>query len=204
MAVDEKKIATFNDSLKEIPFSMRAFSISMRSLYAEKAVGGSDKSAVAFRELRDETRNDAMVYMHAILPICTKFITNLQEYFEYYLVLSFDQWCENLDDIVITTTEHQQVAELVVKLHKDILVTLKQREDKAKTILAEMTELTAEYEKKKEEFIEAANTKSSWAVALAFIPFVNVIATPLLDVWAHNDLVECVARCEEAKMHLHW
>lgn len=200
MAFNDKRLDALETSLQDLPLCMRAFSLSMRSLYAEKAVGGRDKCITQFRELRDDTRNDAMVYLRGVLPICTKFISNLQEYFEYYLALSFDDWSEYLDDIIADTSEHEEVADVLVKLHKGMLVNLKMREDKAKVILAGMTQLTEEYEKKRKELQASAESKSNWALGLAFIPFVNLIASPTLLACADTDLCEAVAKCEQAKL----
>jgi len=198
--VSEKMISNLFGELEQLPKSMRAFSLAMRSLYAEKAVGGSSETAKKFQKLRDDTRNDAMVYLSGILPVTTKFISNLQEYFENYTVMSFEDWKECLDDIIAETEEHKQVANALVELHKGMLVSLKKRQDSAKVILKSMKNLVAEYEKKCAELKDSAGTKGAWAVGLAFVPFVNVIATPLLAISAESDVANAVAKCEEAKI----
>ena len=73
----EYKAKELGENIKEMSVDMRIFSLTMRSLYAEKAVGTNDELATRFRKLRDETRNDAMVYLKGILPICTKFLDPL-------------------------------------------------------------------------------------------------------------------------------
>lgn len=83
-----------------MPTDMRMFSLAMRSLYAEKAVGGDSEASRDFRELRDATRNDAMVYLEGLLPLCTKYVSCISEYFEYYEALGFEEWCEMLSDIL--------------------------------------------------------------------------------------------------------
>ena len=53
----QKALKTLSKQLDNIPTNMKAFSSSIRSLYAENAVGTSSDTAVRFRELRDYTRN---------------------------------------------------------------------------------------------------------------------------------------------------
>ena len=65
--------------LHEMPTNMHLFSLSIRSLYAEKAVGTSASAAQKFRQLRDDTRQHAMVYLKCILPIAAKFVMVLKE-----------------------------------------------------------------------------------------------------------------------------
>ena len=60
-------------------------------------------------------------------------------------------------------------------------------QDDAKIIMTEFTDLQREYEKQKEELEATAETKKGWAIGLAFVPFINVIATPLLASLANDD-----------------
>lgn len=196
----DQKIANLQDNLDKLPLSMRAFSLAMRSLYAEKAVGGSSESSKKFQKLRDDTRNDAMVYLKGILPVTTKFISNLQEFFEIYTVVTFDEWKECLVDVVSEAEERRQVANVLVELYKGMLISLKKRQDSAAEILITMKNLTAEYEKKEAELRASAKMKADWAFGLSFIPFVNVIAAPLLVVAAEEDSAKAIATCEEAKI----
>ena len=96
---------------------MRMFSLTMRSLYAEKAVGTDEEVAKEFRKLRDDTRNDAMVYIEGILPLTTEFVTSISTYFEYYDALTFDEWCENISMIRNQATEYCNESTLVDHVH---------------------------------------------------------------------------------------
>jgi len=183
-----------------MPTDMRLFSLAMRSLYAERAVGSNTKTARKFRKLRDDTRNDAVVYLKGVLPLSTTFVASISEYFEYYEGLEFNEWCEMLSDILQETIAYRQLAEALVKIHEHILVPLKKRQDEANVVLREFKELQQEFEKKKEEFEERAATKRGWAIGLAFVPGVNVIATPLLFYSAESDAVEAVAKGAESRI----
>ena len=197
----EKGLQTLEESLRGMPTDMRFFSLAMRALYSTQAVGGDNEVTEKLRKLRDDTRNDAMVYLKGLLPVCTKFVANLSEFFEYYVTLSFDDWCEMLPDILEETTGYKQLAETVVKMHEDILVPLKKREDEAKVCVSEFKGLQEEFEKKKKEFESAAETKRGWAIGLAFIPVVGAIAFPILAVQVESDMAEAIATKEEAEIH---
>jgi len=79
---------------------------------------------------------------------------------------------------------------------------LKKRQDDATTLMSEMTDLSAEYEKKAQELQESAESKNAWAIRLLFVPLVNVIATPLLKVSARRDLVTSVGKKKEAEIQI--
>lgn len=196
----EKEVTNLKTIIRDMPTDMRLFSLAMRSLYADKAVGGYSKSAREFRKLRDATRNDAMVYLKGVLPLSTNFVASISEYFEYYDALEFEEWCEMLSDILQETAAYKQLAETLVKMHEDILVPLKKRQDEAKVILREFKDLQQEYEKKKEELEERAQTKRGWAMAFAFVPYVNAIAIPLLAASAYSDMAEAIAKGAESEI----
>ena len=196
----DKEVTKLKEIIRDMPTDMRLFSLAMRSLYAERAVGGDSRSVEEFRKLRDATRNDAMVYLKGILPLSTNFVASISEYFEYYEALEFEEWCEMLSDILEETTAYRELAETLVKMHEDILVPLKKRQDEAKIILKEFKDLQQEFEKKKKELEERAATKQSWAAGLAFVPYVNAIAIPLLAASAHSDTVEAIAKGAQSEI----
>ncbi|KAJ7382628.1 hypothetical protein OS493_033684 [Desmophyllum pertusum] len=196
----QKDVVELREQLTSMSTDMRMFSLSMRSLYVQNAVGTSTEPAKKFRKLRDDTRNDAMVYLKGVLPLSTKFVASISEYFEYYEALDYNEWCEMLSDILIETVAYRELCETLVKMHEDILVPLKKRKDEAMIVAKELTELKAEFEKKKKELEEKANTKRSWAIGLAFIPFVGAIAGPVLAASADSDIADAVAKGGQAKV----
>lgn len=196
----DEEVTNLKTIIRDMPTDMRLFSLALRSLYADKAVGGDSKSAREFRKLRDATRNDAMVYLKGVLPLSTKFVASISEYFEYYDALEFEKWCEMLSDILEETATYKQLAEALVKIHEDILVPLKKRQDEAKVILREFEGLQQEYERQKKDLEERAQTKRGWAIAFAFIPLVNAIATPLFKGSADLYLAEAIAKGAEAEI----
>lgn len=194
----EHEVKELGESIKDMSVDMRMFSLTMRSLYAEKAVGTKTELARRFRKLRDETRNDAMVYLKGILPISTKFVSSISEYFEYYEALDFEEWCEMIADILEETTGYRQLCEALLKMHEDIMVTLKKRKDSAMIMITEFKDLTERYQMQSKELEEKASNKRAWASSLAWVPGVNVIAVPLLHTSASTDLAEAVAKDKQA------
>ena len=196
----ENELKELDASMKKMPKAMRIFSLTMRSLYADKAVGTNDELAKRFRTLRDETRNDAMVYIKGILPLSTKFVSCISEYFEYYEVLNFEEWCDVIADILEETTGYRKLCEALVKMYEDFMVPLKKRRDTAMTMIDEFKDLTETYEKQSKELEGIAMDRLKWAHALFFVPGVNFVAVPLLQASASTNLVESIAKSKQAEI----
>ena len=197
----ENGVLVLKENLREMPENMHIFSLSMRALYTDKAVGTSTNAARKFRKLRDDTRNDAMVYLKCILPVTTKFVMSIKEYFANYDALSYEEWCEMLPDILEETTKYKELAQTVKGMYEGMMVSLKKREDQAKLVMTSLKDLQLEYEKQKQQLEATAKTKMSWAVGLAFIPCVNMIATPWLAAASNADYAKAIAK--QAESHIH-
>ena len=198
----QQQLVTLSSQLDNVPEKMRLFSLSMRSLYSDNAVGTSSDTANRFRKLRDDTRNDAVVYVKGVLPVVKQCVSDIKGYFEYYKDLSMDEWWESISDIIGETKHQKEACHALIAIHEDIITKLKKRQDDAKILMDEMKDLSAEYEKKAKELKESADAKNAWAIGLAFVPFVNVIATPMLGAAAQNDLVEAVGKKKEAEIQI--
>ena len=190
----EKQLSTLCGDMKDLPTNMRFFSLALRSLYAEKAVSVNSDVAKRFNRLRDDTKKDAMIYVKAILPVSTEVVRSLNEFFEYYTELDFNDWSSNLDDIIDDVKSYKDCCTEIVKLHEDVMVPLKKREDEAKILATEFQDLSAQYAKQKQELEESANSKWSWAIGLSWVPIVNAIATPLLISGSNSSNAEAIAK----------
>ena len=193
-----KALGDLKSSLTQLPLDMRLFSLSMRSLYTDTAVGTSSDTAQKFRKLRDDTKNDAAVYLQCILPESTKFVSCLKEYFEYYDTLSFDEWLESLQDILEESKTYKAQAQAVLKMHEMIIEPLKKRQDEAKIIMTEFRDLQKEFEKKKNELEAKARDQRGWACALAAVPYVGLIVCPLLRAFGDANLAEAIATQQQS------
>ena len=196
----QEEVVDLRQNLKSMSVDMRMFSLAMRSLYVDKAVGTDAAAAGKFRKLRDDTRNDAMVYLKGVLPLSTKFVASISEYFEYYEALDYKEWCEMLSDILQETISYRELCVTLVKMHEDILVPLKKRKDEAVLVVKELKDLQEEFEKMKKELEEKAETKRGWAFGLAFIPLAGTIASRILEANADSDLAEAVAKGAQAQI----
>ena len=164
----EDKFVTLKGYLLQMPKSIKSFSQSMRSLYADKAVGTSTDAARKFRKLRDETRHNALLYLESILPVTTKFVMVLEDHFGTYDALSFEEWCEMLPDIQEEMTSHKELAQTVVTMHNELITPLKKCEDEAKIILTEFKDLQATSEKKAEASQGSAESRNMKEVIFDF------------------------------------
>lgn len=194
------EVKNLEQQLKEMSVDMRIFSLTLRSLYVQNAVGSNHELAKRFRKLRDDTRNDAVVYVEGILPLSTKFVSSVSECFEYYEALDFDEWCEMLPDILEETIGYRQLCETLLKMHEDILVPLKKRTDEAKIMVTEFRDLKEEYERQKQQLESSASNKRWWSRFLVWIPIVNLIVPPLLQDSAGSDLAKAVAKGQQAQI----
>ena len=194
----KEAVVDLRGQISDMSKSMRVFSLSMRSLYVDKAVGTSTAAARKFRKLRDDTRNDAVVYLKGILPLSTKFVASISEYFEYYDALEYEEWCEMITDILDETIGYRQLCENLLKMHEDILVPLTKRQDEAKLIITEFEKLRGEFQKKQLEFEEKAKAKTDWAHGLSVIPLFGPILQSVMQREAAKDMLEAVAHKAEA------
>ncbi|XP_028399601.1 uncharacterized protein LOC114523005 isoform X1 [Dendronephthya gigantea] len=185
--VTEAGVNNFDKNLEEMAQNMKVFSSAMRDFYTKKIEAEDDethKSHVAkrFREIRDYTRKDAIVYVECVLPITERLIQSINTYFEYYHheVSSFEEWCKMLPDILKRTAALKHLAHAVVDMYEDMIVPIKTREDEAKMIKAEFVDLKSKHEKEFKKYKTKSNNRKICAYAVMPILGVNLIAYPLL------------------------
>ncbi|XP_028399608.1 uncharacterized protein LOC114523009 [Dendronephthya gigantea] len=200
-SVTENDLNSLSENLKEMPENMRLFSLCFRSLYSDQAVGGHSEAAVKFRKIRDDTRQDAMVYLRCVLPATTTFIRSIKEYFGTYEAFSYEEWYKMLPDILEDTREHKNIAQMVLDMYENMMVPLKKRQDDARIVMNEFVGLQSKYEEICGEYEATAKSKRKWANALLFVPVVNVIACPLLGRAARENTALAVANKMDAEIH---
>ena len=194
------QVDELREGVKNMSVDMRMFSLTMRSLYAEKAVGTNENAAKKFRKLRNDTRNDAMVYIKGILPLTTEFISSISSYFEFFEALTFDEWCENISMIRKQVSEYKKLSNTLLKMHKELLAPLKKRRDQASLLLNEMTHLVGNFEEKRARLERRAGIKRTWAIILLFFPFIGTIANIILNAEIDKDLAEAIAAGKQAEV----
>ena len=197
----EDSLAKLSGRLKCLPKHMKTFSSCMRSLYVEKAVGTDSKAAKEMRQLRDLTRNDAVVYLQCVLPLTTERVAEIEDFFDSYTVLDKDEWWENIDDIVKETLAHKEACNVLIEIHTYFLKILKQREDTAKIVVETLKNLAGKYEKEVKELEGKAAESMEWAELLEDYPGINIIAYLYFQPLARSHTLSAVGKKTESEIH---
>lgn len=180
-------VVEVREQIQSMSTNIRSFSTSMRSLYDQERVEYTE-AGLKFKKLRDDTRNDSMVYLKGVLPTSTQFVTSVSEFFGYYEAMEYNKWREMLPYIISKTVGYRQHGERLLQMHEDMLIRLKKRQGEASLVATELRDLKEMYERKRREFEDTASTKAGWAIGLAFVPFVNLIASPALAASSRSNM----------------
>ena len=90
------------------------------------------KAAKVLRVVKYENRTEVLNSCEkGVMPLNETCVVKLQEFFEYYECLSFEEWAESVEDILEEVTAYQEACAALVKIHEDMMTVLKQREDTA-------------------------------------------------------------------------
>jgi len=202
----KQQIEVVHQHLAHVPENMRIFSTSMRSLFAEFAVGTSSSTAQRFRELRDDTRRNAVVYVKCVLPVVKQCVSDIKSYFEYYQDLTMDDWWESIDYIAEETKAHKEACDALIAIHDDVIDKLKFREDDAKIIIHEMPHSRAENERISEQ--PEALSFLDYCIAVICYPvnrclaFFSYCLNVMFGTYEPVDLVKDVGRRKEAEIQI--
>ena len=195
------EVTLLQENISSLGKNMRFMSLSMRSLYTDKAVGTQSSAAKEMRQLRDETRNDAIAYLHCVLPLVTTCVTDIEDYFKCYKALTKEEWWESIDDMIEMTLGHRQACEAVIAIHEKLLVTLKKREDKAIVVVEKLNNLADKYEQEVSKLEAKAKGKYERAAWLALIPVVSTFVCPYFRSAALADTAKSIAKKTESEIH---
>lgn len=184
-------VVELHQQIQTMTNNLRSFSSSMRYLYEkEDSFTFFSGAGMKLKQLRDDSRSDAMVVLKEVLPLSTKFVTSVSNFFDWYEGLEFQQWCNKIPWILQKTVDYRQLSEMLLQKYEAILTPLKKRQDHARLLVTELEDLERSYERKKRELEDTAATKRGWAIGLAFVPVVNLVATPALACSAESDIEE--------------
>lgn len=129
---EENEIMTeLQNELQKLPAHMIQFGGALRTLYSTELVTGNDPSVKTFIEVRDNTRNNAMVYSEKVLPMTEEVVQIIGFFATYFTSLSFEDWEECLDETIEDLTKAQAFCEMLKQMHNTIIIDLKRHEDKA-------------------------------------------------------------------------
>lgn len=168
------------EAVQELPEIMRTFSRCLTSHFEEKDVASSAYNAPGINRIRDQMRKDVVVYAKGVFPMSNQIVSYAQEFFEYYETLTLDEWKEHLPDFLEEVTRYQQCCTEIVRMHEDMMASLKRREDEAKVLISGIEGVNKALKEKRAELEKEAANSAAWAFRLMFVPIVNVFATPRL------------------------
>lgn len=143
------------------------------------------------------------MFLNDALPLSSEFhfVKSLGKYFGCYEALEFEEWREDIPRILARAVSYRERSQRLLQIHEGSLMRLKVKQDQAVPVGKDFDGLKTQFEKKKRELEKAASCKRGWAIFLAFIPIVNLIATPALLYFARSDSKKADASSEQAAIH---
>ena len=200
-SIDDDEISgpRLDQMLSKMTQNMTDFSRGLRLLYAEFAVSGSE-NAKHFQLIRDAVRQDADIYCKKVLPLSNMVVLNISQYFDNYLSLSFEEWQENLEDIIKEVEEYENACEVLSHLHKSLMTKLKQHQDAAQVTTEEMMNLSEILKKRVKEVEQTVQEKYDSADSWSF--WGKVLALPTLGIFTAIASSQANGKVAEAEINL--
>lgn len=192
--VTDESLEKFRSEIVKAAENLQVATLSLRSLYVVNS-----SSVESFVKLRQKITNEAKVYSTTVLPTSNDLIRTIRSFFDDYRYVNIYKY--NFKDYLNYFTREANdvvdVCKLTLELNKSILVEFKKSEDEVIRVLDQLESETKVYEQKKKELIKSSNVRLKWAIGLALVPVVNVIAGPILYIKSNKDLVSAIAESEE-------
>jgi len=182
-------------SILDAGLSLKIATLALRSCYTVQA-----SSIAEFTKFRKDMTTKAIVYKDKVLPLATLSLQRVKDFMLYFKDLSYEDCLDIADDIAEEARNNQALMVLNRDTHMAMCAEFKRMEDHI-TVVLKTCKLEAEEQQKKSEALSAsAEKKMGWAIGLAFIPVVGLVASPLLLKSAAGNRVESIAAGEEAKL----
>jgi len=193
--VTEEQIDKVEQTLMRAPECLKCASLALRGCYSTTA-----PSVKEFTEYRDETLHKALIFKEYLLPMNMHVMKNLKGFLDNYMALSMEDWKECMEGIAHDAKTYHVECNYVAQAYKYMQADVKTQEDLAQGVLGKMSLEEQKFLAEEERLRSNSQTKNGWAIALAFIPFVNMIATPLLVSSSDADLKQAIVAKTEAEM----
>ena len=171
------EIEELADKFCSVPVNMNLFTSAMLKINTELNVStvSGNKELIEFKEIRDATRRDGIIYCKEVLPMAEKTITNLSDYMDNYESLEYDEWKEMLPEILADVIQYQDYCEILIRYHEKILTPLKQRAYLARANSDKVSELSKKYKQEVEKLFDQAKDFKEWADYSAKIGLITSI-----------------------------
>ena len=148
---EEKEVDEVGRQLEQLPKSLLQFTQTLRSFYAKNQVSGDEAATKSFIEVRDDVTRKALVYRDHVLPLKQKVVRSIAFFADTFNSLDFDDWIENLDDIIKELEEAHAFCGVLKEMHNNIINDLKKNKDKAKMSIEQLQKLRDNYEHQRNE-----------------------------------------------------
>ena len=192
--VTDESLEKFRSEIVKAAENLQVATLSLRSLYVVNS-----SSVESFVKLRQKITNEAKVYSTTVLPVSNDLIRTIRSFFDDYRYVNINKY--NFKDYLNYFTREANdvvdVCKLTLELNKSILVEFKKSEDEVIRVLDQLEPETKIYEQKKKELIKSSDVRLKWAIGLALVPVVNVIAGPILYIKSNKDIISATAESEE-------
>lgn len=165
------------------------------------AVGTNEHPFKEVGRLREHLRNDTMAYIKAIQPVLPKFVSTVSEHLDFYDTLNYENWCKMLPNILQVVKGYKEQCGTILQMHEDVLTSFKERHQEALHLVDKFKERQLEYQETKKMLEEKAEKKKTLAFGVGLVPYIGVIAGPLLDSSADSDTENAVVQGQQAQTY---
>ena len=123
--------------IKTLGFSSYSFlfSTSLRELFEETQIIQEDETWRELIHIRDSIRQQAIIYAYQISPLTEKVMQLLSTFFDYHLILDYNDWLSSLGDILERLAYSREHWNVLCYLHGIIIIGLNQQMTAAKNEL---------------------------------------------------------------------
>eukprot|EP00092_Neocalanus_flemingeri_P004017 GFUD01004324.1.p1 GENE.GFUD01004324.1~~GFUD01004324.1.p1 ORF type:complete len:328 (+),score=100.53 GFUD01004324.1:343-1326(+) len=158
---------------------MVCFSRSLRKIFNETKVTGQDDATKTYMEVRDNTRQNAVVYTEKLLPLSEQVVRSIGYFADYFQDLEFEDWVECLDDLIHDVEKAEGFCNLLKHMHNTMISNLKKNEDKARVGIELLEKMALQYQVDSLELQNKAMEKTSTAESARFW---GLVLSPLLGI----------------------
>ena len=112
---------------------------------------GQDDATKTYLEVRDSTRQNAVVYTEKLLPLSEKVVRSIGFFADYFEDLEFEDWADCLDDLIDDVQKAEGFCNLLKHMHNTMITDLKKNEDKAIVGIEMLQKMSLQYERDSKE-----------------------------------------------------
>jgi len=150
--------------------------------------------------LKKSILRDANTYRFAVFPVAKESVEHAKDYMDYFIVLDKHHVLTIAEELIGGAHECHKLISICADMHTAMNSHFKRHQDRMDKILSKFELQKRHLDEKIENLRKRARTKENWALGLAFIPGVSLIATPILAKQADAYYKEAQAAQEEKQL----